>query len=69
VNIVRHSINVTIKRGVATVGLHLEFVLYVLKTPGCVGCIGIGFKYIDLVSTEYICQWNFNRREFAGSLY
>ena len=43
VNVVRHSINVTIKQGVATIGLHLEFVL-VLKTPGCVGCIGIGFK-------------------------
>jgi len=33
--------NVTIKLGVATIGLHLEFVLSVLKTPSC---IGIGFS-------------------------
>ena len=47
VNVVRHSINVMIKLGAATVGLHLEFVLYVLKILGCACCIGNGFEPRD----------------------
>ena len=52
-NAVQFSINVTIKTD-ATIGLLLEFVLYVLKILGCACCIGTGFELLNAqAATKY----------------
>jgi hypothetical protein len=54
VNVVRCSINETIKLFVA-IGLPLEFVLHILKILGRAGCIGVDFEWKQRL-IDFVCR-------------